>query len=225
MATSIPPQDVDRILTYLDLAPSAELPSSPRAFLTNHIHSLPPPLLASFTIVPPRQRSSVPLIKSRRLTYASRSPLPSILTAESARLRWPLLWERLGGGNIALAPPTADVEEEEEWVKGGFLPGVEGRQHVKRLGGFLRGLQEEREMEDVMAAKRVERRLDDQGEEFDSDTDDEDEAVYRRVPAAGVTEREVREVKEAFEKKVMELFIDGLDVSDSLRSCHAMPSH
>jgi hypothetical protein len=114
------------------------------------------------------------------------------------------------------------VEEEEEWVKGGFLPGVEGRQHVNRLGGFLRGLQEEREMEDVMAAKRVERRLDDQGEEFDSDTDDEDEVVGRTIPAAGMTEREVREVKESFEKKVMELFVDGLDVGVSRRSCYTI---
>lgn len=210
---SIPVEDVERILGYLDLPITTELPTPPAVFLADHIYALPPPLLAPFSIVTPRQRTSIPTIKSRRIAYAQQIPLPTSLTAESARLRWPLLWERLGGSH--LPPPTGDVEEEEAWVKDGFLPGEGNVQHVKRLGGFLRGLQEEREMQEVISAKREERKLDEQAEEFDSDSDDESpqQAAVRerQIVMRGGEDQGV--VRRAFEKKVMELFIDGLDVS------------
>ena len=214
LAPTIPAEEVERILKYLDLPPSTTLPTPPAVFLAAHIYSLPPPLLLPFHIVPSRQRTSIPAIKSRRIAYSQQIPLPTTLTAESARLRWPLLWERLGGSH--LPPPTAEVEEEEAWVKDGFLPGEGNVQHVKRLGGFLRGLQEEREMEEVRDAKRAERRLDEQAEEFDSDSDDEAEQESireRQVAMRGGEDQGV--VRRVFEQKIMELFIDGLDVSHS----------
>lgn len=214
-APAIAEAEAELILKYLDLPHGTELPTPPLIFLANHIYALPPPLLAPFSIVPPRQRTTIPAIKSRRIAYSQQEPLPTQLTAESARLRWPLLWERLGGSH--LPPPTADVEEEEAWVKDGFLPGEGNVQHVKRLGGFLRGLQEEREMEDVRHARRAESKLDEQAEEFDSDSDDESPAQAsireRQVAMRGGEDQRV--VKRLFEQKVMELFIDGLDVS-----CH-----
>jgi hypothetical protein len=105
------------------------------------------------------------------------------------------------------------VAEEEDWVRSSFLPGKEDAQHVKKLGGFLRGLEEERELEGVAVARRVERRLDDVGEEFDSDSDDEDEGRPHR-PGSGQVEEadDQEEVKKVFERRLLELFLDGLDV-------------
>jgi hypothetical protein len=91
------------------------------------------------------------------------------------------------------------------------MPGKEGRQHVKKLGRFLRGLEEEREMEGVREARKVERRLDDVGEEFDEESDEED----GRVPVRVNGEVDQEDVKVAFERRLLELFVDGLDVRDS----------
>ncbi len=91
------------------------------------------------------------------------------------------------------------------------MPGKEGRQHVKKLGKFLRGLEEEREMEGVREARKVERRLDDVGEEFDEESDEED----GRVPVRVNGEVDQEDVKVAFERRLLELFVDGLDVRDS----------
>ena len=115
-------------------------------------------------------------------------------------------------GGTALPPVSSSVNEEEEWVEQGFMPGQEGRQHVRKLGGFLRGLEEEREMEGVREARQVERRLDDVGEEFDEDSDDEEAQQSNQGMTLSLT-MDQEEVKVAFEKKLLELFIDGIDVS------------
>ena len=205
--------DIDRILSYLDLPSAQELPTPPLKFLSDHITILPPPLLLPFDeITSPRERATIPAIKSRRLIYAAQSPLPVELHADRGRLRWPLLWERMGGSS--LPPPSADVREEEKWVEENFLPGKENSQHVKKLGGFLRGLEEEREMESVVMARRAERRLDDVGEEFDEESDEEGDGVSARGSLPGeAEEKDQAEVREAFEKRILELFVDGMDVS------------
>ena len=210
---SLTQDDIDRILSYLELPPATTLPSPPLRFLSDHIAVLPPPLLEPFSqITSPRERASIPTIKSRRLIYATQVPIPPELTAEKGRLRWPLLWERMGGSS--LPPPSADVREEEAWVAEHFLPGKENVQHVKKLGGFLRGLEEEREMENVVMARRAERRLDDVGEEFDEESDEEDEELPRRSGPGSMDAEEQEEVRRAFEKRILEMFVDGVDVSD-----------
>jgi hypothetical protein len=241
-----PPQQLSHdetsaILTYLSLPSATDLSTPPLPFLATHLDLLPTPLLLPFSrITTPRQRTSIPGIKSRRLLYANRDPKPRELRADSGRLRWPLLWERLGGNR--LPPPSGDVEEEEDWVRESFLPGKEDAQHVKKLGGFLRGLAEEREMEGVARARREERRLDDVGEEFDEESDEEEdveageEAQERQreqqreseepIPndsglGALEAEDDQDEVKRVFERRLLELFLDGMDVSTP----HALLSH
>jgi len=114
------------------------------------------------------------------------------------------------GGSSLPSTSNDDLEEEEEWVDTGFMSGVEGRLGVKKLGGFLRNLQEEREAEGVRDARRFERRLDEQGEEFDEESDEEDEDT--RVAQMRVLQSDNQgEVEIAFEKKLLELFVDGLD--------------
>jgi len=124
-------------------------------------------------------------------------------------------------GGSSLPPPSSGVEEEEEWVRDRFLGGHEReggemKQHVKKLGGLLRGFEEEREAEVVRERKRVERRLEDVGEEFDSESDEDEVGPVngmsndRGVPR--IVEAEDQEgVKRAFEKRLLELFVDGLD--------------
>ncbi|ORX34491.1 hypothetical protein BD324DRAFT_683437 [Kockovaella imperatae] len=231
-------EDVTRILTYLDLPQSAGLPLAPLNFLRAHLAQLPYELALPFAkITTPRQRSSIKSIKSRRLIYASSEPKPLELTAERGRLRWPLLWERMGGSS--LPPPSVNVDEEESWVEQNFLPGRENAQHVKKLGGFLRSLEEEREMMEVVAARRVERRLDDVGEEFDEESDEEEGTTnapgISSVPGPNantmvppgivvqINQQEQEDVRRAFEKHLTELFVDGLDTVDYTRIDFAEP--
>lgn len=127
-----------------------------------------------------------------------------------------MLWERMGGTRIP--PPSINVTEEERWVEREFLPGKENAQHVKKLGGFLRILEEEREIEDVIEAKRAERRLDRVGEEFDEESDEEEEEEAAPPPEVDMRpdaeiEAEQEEVRRMFEKRLIELFVDGVDVS------------
>ncbi|ORY27755.1 hypothetical protein BCR39DRAFT_536996 [Naematelia encephala] len=214
----LPPDAIEAILKYLDLPLSSDLPLAPFEFLSTHLRILPSSLLTPLSkLVPPRQRSFIPLIKSRRLVYASQQPRPPLLRADRGRLRWPLLWERLGGSSLPV--PSSEVEEEENWVESEFnFRSVDGepRQHVRKLGGFLRELEEEREQEGVREARRAERRLDDVGEEFDSDSDDEDERQRdtTRIQSGLAIGADVdqEKVKESFEKRLLEIFVDGLDI-------------
>lgn len=219
MARTLQPDDLDRIRSYLELPPDVLLPIDPLRILTEYVDTLPRTLLEPFAeITTPRERARVRTIKSRRIMHASSRPPPAFLSADAGRLRWPLLWERMGG-STALPPPSSSVREEETWVKDQFLGEGDGdsRQHVKKLGGLLRGFEEEREAETVRERKRVERRMDEVGEEFDSESDEEDGVGGRtgnaRVGAAVQEDEDQEAVARAFERKLVELFVDGLDVS------------
>ncbi|WVQ97934.1 hypothetical protein IAU59_005053 [Kwoniella sp. CBS 9459] len=270
-AYPIEPEDLHSILSYLDPSSSssttssgtdlpATLPLPPLKFLHEHFDQLPPSLLRHFAFIPPKQRTSIPSVKHRRLLYATAQPRPLLLDASEGRLRWPLLWERLGGDPFP--PPSHGVEEEERWVSEKFMPvpddisisnpiiashanptrlygdmssdtntniNINSNQQVKKLGGFLRLLEEEREAEGIRAAKRMERRLDTEGEEFDEERDEEDDDEGGRIDvdvqaqrpngtgAAGdrpVIAEDQAEVTRLFEKRLLELFLDGLDTID-----------
>ncbi|WVQ84187.1 hypothetical protein IAT38_006338 [Cryptococcus sp. DSM 104549] len=249
MTHSIPPSDITAVLAHLSLPlpspPSPPtLPLPPLAFLQTYLSSLPPSLLEPFdAIVPPKERTRIPAVKRRRMLFAAQEPLPRVLRAHEGRLRWPLTWERLGGDPWAEGPAA---EEEEEWardggfmmpvvgpgatasstgpggeVQGGGLAAAESGQKVRKLGGFLRVLEEEREAEGVRAAKRRERARDAEGEEFeDSDSEEEGEegdgatAAARAAAERPVVSEDQEEVERVFEKRLLELFLDGLDTID-----------
>ncbi|WWC59386.1 uncharacterized protein I303_101939 [Kwoniella dejecticola CBS 10117] len=239
---------IHQILTYLDLPISDQLANPPLEFLNQHLPNLPPSLLEHFTFLTPKQLTALPTIKHRRLLYSTRVPRPAFLGASEGRLRWPLLWESLGGDpNTSLNDNSINAVEEEQWVSNRFMnpnppisdstsgPEAGGssgvaeasqRQHVKKLGGFLRVLEEERESESVTAAKRMERRLNTLGEEFDDESDDEDETSHpinltngsANGNAGSGARVEIKEdqveVERIFEKRILELFLDGLDTID-----------
>ncbi|KAK4689813.1 hypothetical protein P7C73_g300, partial [Tremellales sp. Uapishka_1] len=202
----LPPDILDSILSYLSLPPSSTLPSPPLTFLSTHIAQLPLPLLQPFSaLLSPRQRAVIPTIKSRRLLFSATSP--SILSARKGRLRWPLLWESLGGSGIP--DPSGNDEDEEAFGRDLFMEGE--NQHVKKLGGLLREYEEEREMESVRERRRVERRLMEEGEEFDESDDESPVESSQARPVGGGDQEAIGKV---FEKRLLELFVDGLDTID-----------
>ncbi|EAL20990.1 hypothetical protein CNBD5910 [Cryptococcus deneoformans B-3501A] len=115
-------------------------------------------------------------------------------------------------GGDPFAPISESAEEEAAWAESSFMKGTAGNQQVRKLGGFLRLMEEEREAEDVRAAKRMERRLDQEGEEFEEESDEEEErfGANQRPQMA----EDQQEVELAFEKRLLELFLDGLDTID-----------
>lgn len=243
------------------------LPDDPARLLAAHLDVLPGPLLRQLgALVPPRARARIPRIRQRRHVWAhpaSSSPavpdaLPSTartartarskpeeLTAAEGRIRWPLLWEQLGG-DPALVPDTAAQRDAVRWAETEFMPGEQ--RHVGRLARLMG------EEEEVGAWRRAaqnrarERRLQAEGEEFDSESDDdgaEEPSASSRgaramnggdggLNAAGLAQfadvvaanppagpgrtppqaRSQAEVEAEFEKRLLELFLDGLDTLD-----------
>lgn len=115
-------------------------------------------------------------------------------------------------GGDPFAPVSESAEEEAAWAESSFMKGTAGNQQVRKLGGFLRLMEEEREAEEVRAAKRMERRLDQEGEEFEEESDEEEERIgASQWPQVA---EDQQEVELAFEKRLLELFLDGLDTID-----------
>ncbi|KAI0711078.1 hypothetical protein C8T65DRAFT_188459 [Cerioporus squamosus] len=82
------------VLTYLGLPPSYE-PSprhAPIEFLKRHVRELPPHLLSLFSsITTPRERTTIPAIRNRRLKFTESNPAE--LSLANAKATWPALWE------------------------------------------------------------------------------------------------------------------------------------
>ncbi|WWC87032.1 uncharacterized protein L201_001916 [Kwoniella dendrophila CBS 6074] len=222
---------VHSILSYLDLPQSDVLPKPPILFLKEHISKLPFEYLVYFSYLTPKELGdSIPIIKQRRLLYATSIPKPEILSLYQGRLRWPLLWERLGGDPNFLfnnddEKNSKNAIEEEEWVSNEFMNDIDKNksQQVKKLGGFLRILEEERESEQIRLAKMKERNLDSKGEEFDDESDEDDDEEenhlhtqqYQNVNTQRVEIAEDQEeVERIFEKRLLEIFLDGMDTID-----------
>lgn len=121
---------------------------------------------------------------------------------------------------VPAPPPTAPpsqtssqrVQDEAQWPSHSFMPGSDRASvlQVNRLGGLMRDLEEEREAVEVVEARRRERR---------GQTAAEREEVVD--PVVG----DERDVKEAFERHLLELFLDGKDVRMvSLHVLSCMPN-
>lgn len=154
---------------------------------------------------------------------------PTPLTAAEGRVRWPLLWEQLGGDPTSV-PETEAQASEAEWVKHGFMPG--STLHVGKLGAMLSEQEEMEAWESAAKNRARERRLESQGEEFDESSDeDEGDTDQPNTRAPGAKPelrpafggaafnqdrplRDQKEVEEEFERRLLELFLDGLDTID-----------
>jgi hypothetical protein len=117
--------------------------------------------------------------------------------------------------------PSFRMREESTWATNNFMPTdatpAERRKQVlqvNKLGKFLAELEEEREWEDMRDAKRLERRRNQEEEagkeEFEESSDEDEEEEDPRMVGQPAEDQE--EVKVLFERRLLEIFLDGLDV-------------
>ncbi|KAI0824755.1 hypothetical protein BC628DRAFT_1410863 [Trametes gibbosa] len=179
------------VLRYLGLSDTYE-PSphiAPIDFLQQHVRSLPPQLLRLFSAnTTPKQRTSVSVIRNRRLKYADSNP-PE-LSPRNARSAWPALWEGRE------RPETEQAKDERAWADREFLG--DGKQKVGNLGSLLGNYEEERESERVRTIRRQREEYVDSLPEEDDESDDEEEEVPEEPDPLEVEQSFVRSVKERF---------------------------
>ncbi|KAL0949377.1 hypothetical protein HGRIS_009446 [Hohenbuehelia grisea] len=170
-STSVSPSTIPHqsILSYLGL-PADYKPSpadDPIEFLRRHYRELPEHLLIRFSAVTsPKQRTTLPAIRNRRLKYLDSSP-PDF-RFEAARNTWASLWE--GQDHRVVVGRLAD--EEKTWAKNEFLSGQ--TKHVGKLGNLLGGYEEERQAERSRALRRNAQEAEFVPEEDESDSSDEE---------------------------------------------------
>ncbi|KAH9912621.1 uncharacterized protein BXZ73DRAFT_93163 [Epithele typhae] len=186
------------ILSYLALPltyepnPSAE----PLDFLKKHFRELPTHLLKLFsTSTSPRERTTVPAIRNRRLKYADTRP--SELSLVNAKSTWPALWEGYE------RPGVEQNQEEREWAEKKFLGG-DTKQHVGRLGALLGDFEEEREFVRVRTARRERAEYIESLPEEDEDSDEDGDEDAPPPPEIPLVEREMM-----FLRVIRERFIYG----------------
>jgi hypothetical protein len=206
--------DATVILKYLGLAPSYD-PSptdSPLLFLRYHINQLPLQLLKPFSsLLTPRERSKVNVIRNRRVKYAFSNP--DELGWEKGRKMAPDLWVESGA---ALNPQIGgikgrklDVEgeqkvvEEKEWARKEFLGGV--KQHVGKISELLGEYEEERVWEDDRRLRRERAQVQQERDMVEEEEEESDEGEEEKE--APQTEEESKRI---FERLLREQFIDGL---------------
>lgn len=217
-----------------DYSPSPS--TQPVEFLKLHLAVLPLQVLEPFsTVLTPRQRTAIPLIRNRRTRYALEGESKE-LGWEEGRLLEPLLWDNMTSSYSSRSAPSAPRpgidagQDEREWAEKSFI-GYKGaastsqsnsgpqKGYVGRLGELLAEYEEEREAEHLRSVRRerIAAAMAEQenAEEFDSDSsDDEDELPN----PSGLEEHEsIEEVRRSFERILRERFIDGL-----LPVCHLL---
>lgn len=190
--------EISPILSYLGLPPSYE--PSPRTapidFLRKHVRELPPHLLALFSATTtPRERTTVPAIRNRRLKYADSKP--SELSLVNAKSTWSALWEGRE------RPGQEQGREEQDWAQKEFMGGSGSKQQVGKLGALLGGYEEERESERVRTIRRQRAEYLESLPEEDEESDEE--AVELPVPQ----ELSPAENAETFLRVIKERFIYG----------------
>jgi hypothetical protein len=133
--------------------------------------------------------SKIPLENMSTISSTSIPPSASTLSAPSP-----------SAATTSTHPPSSQrVLDEAQWPSHSFMPGADRASvlQVNRLGGLMRDLEEEREAIELVEARRRERR---------GQTNAEREEVVD--PVVG----DERDVIEAFERHLLELFLDGKDV-------------
>ncbi|OCH90949.1 hypothetical protein OBBRIDRAFT_558466 [Obba rivulosa] len=196
---------VDKVLlSYLGLprdyqpSPSAD----PVDFLLRHLRQLPPHLSSHFTaLTVPKQRTTIPAIRNRRLTYVESDP-PE-LRFEVAKATWPTLWPvRERGGK-------EEGKEEKEWANKEFMGS--SKQHVGKLGTLLAEYEEEREAERVGTLRRQQaEQLDSLPEESEEEEEEEDEDEDDEVGANDGVEETLEDIRDTFMRVIKDRFIYGL---------------
>jgi hypothetical protein len=200
------PFDPTPILKYLDL-PSNYTPSpveDPISFISSNLRLLPPHLIDRFSLITtPKQRTSIPQIRNRRLRWTQSAP--KAISYPEARTTWPTLWR--GTPEARGARQAADASDERAWVEQNFF--AERAPHVRKLGELLAGYEEERSWERSRAERRQQADEDFVPEEDESSEEELEEGVHP-TSKQSEPEEQFEESKEAFERLIKERLIYGL---------------
>ncbi|CCM04048.1 uncharacterized protein FIBRA_06207 [Fibroporia radiculosa] len=195
--SSAPPAVLSYLGLPVDYQPSPD--TQPLQFLAAHLRQLPPQLLPQFSsTTTPKQRSSIPAIRNRRLRYTASNPQE--LNFESAKANWPTLWpgrER---------PGQQRGDDEREWAEKFFL-GSSLKPHVGKLGMLLGGYEEEREAEHVRSLRRAQAEELESLPEEDESSDEEEGEEPLPLPDE---EEPYEDSRTLFLRKIKERFIYGL---------------
>lgn len=212
-------EDDQRFLRYLDL-PECYQPSptaAPVEFLQQHLVQLPKHLALYFSsLVPPKSRTSLSIVRNRRLNYVQSPAGQEALFWKRARSKWPLLWEQSGTAREEGARPgDFDAADERAWAKDNFLGG-NGAAQIGKLGALLGEYEADREAERARHLRRdaaVRQAMMPQLAEEDEDSDDED-PVDAAANAAEDAAETLDQHRDAFERLLKERLVYGLlDVS------------
>jgi len=197
--------DAFPIISYLQLEPDSK-PSpvdEPLEFLKKYVTQLPPQLLETFSdIVPPKQRTLIPVVRNRRYKYTLSEP--EELEVSEARRTWPTLWR---GARDRRREQQEAAADERQWAEKEFLNGR--KQHIGKLASLLGDYAGEIEGERLRELGRAhaERQPDFIPDEEDSD-ESEFEAELAKTQAAMPESPE--EAKDHFQRLIRERFIYGL---------------
>jgi hypothetical protein len=190
------------------------------------MRSLPPSLLDNFSsILNPRQRTVIKIIRNRRLQYHSTAP--NEFKFPIARNNWVDLWDQVNPSGVLEENWRDEAhskgDEERRWAQKDFLGGKDVLGEKKRLGQLLGEYEEERAGEEerdrrrerlrnARAAQELERRVQEQERSQVNEDDDEEEEELQDDLADVNINPEV--LKITFERLLKERFIDGfLEVS------------
>lgn len=186
------------VMKYLDLPADYDpRPSTlPISFLHQHLPQLPPHLACQFSsITTPKQRTTLALIRNRRLKYTKTAP--NQLSFSFAKQRWPILWQ--GRGLIG----REQGEEERRWGESSFMEGQQ--QQIQKLGTLLGAYEEEREAERIRVVRRAKAE-----EEFIPEEDEDSCSDSEPDSSLPDNDETPEEVQAAFERLIKERFIYGL---------------
>ncbi|EJD44167.1 hypothetical protein AURDEDRAFT_145195 [Auricularia subglabra TFB-10046 SS5] len=206
-------QGSSRFLNYLDL-PDTYKPSpstSPLAFLKQHLHQLPKHLAIYFASrVPARTRTTLPLVRNRRLNYVQSGAGSVALGWQNGRARWPLLWEQSGSTRDDIKPGELNGAEERAWANRHFMHGRGGE--LNKLGALLAEYEAEREAERTRQLRRDDAvrqsmmpQVAEEEEDSDEEVEEDDDPPVSEDPVETVEEHRL-----AFERRLQERFIYGL---------------
>lgn len=185
--------EIDSILRWLGSDDREELKTHPLQFLRRNIYTLPPHLLKYFhSVTTPKDRTTIPIVKKRRMNWARSQHSLDTFTADSGRFRDPSNFEQtLQRDEKGYHPSFKYAQDagssESQWLENESM--MSDHAKLGKLAGLLSEYESERDSRSYTQSKASAIRNN------DSDT----------------LGRSIVDGKDAFERLLLENWIDGVD--------------
>ena len=185
--------EMDCILRWIHSDDRDGLINDPLTFLSNNIYNLPPHLLKYFeSVTTPKQRTSIPIIKKRRLNWARSVHSRDTFTADTGRFRDPSNFEQsLDRDERGYHPSHAYAQDagakESQWLENESM--MSGHAKLGKLGTLLSEYESERDSRGYTQSKA-------------SAIRNQDTSTLGKSILSGT---------DAFERLLLENWVDGVD--------------